>query len=405
MDISALRERPNSSRMSVSELNDFIKKVFENTSLLRAVSVSGEISNFVRHRSGHLYFSLKDDTGQIKAVMFSSSAQNLKFEPENGMKVTVRGSVSVYVKDGTYQLYVKTMQPDGIGELYLAYERLKAKLSAEGLFDQYRKKDIPRFPKAIGVVTSPTGAAVRDIINILRRRYPMAKVYVYPALVQGEGAEASLIKGVDYFDTSGLVDTIIVGRGGGSIEDLWAFNSEALARRISSANIPIISAVGHEPDFTICDFVSDLRAPTPSAAAELCSVDINELFISIDVMSDRCDRAILNRVERLKERFERVKESSVFLQPKLLFADKRVCLEQLSNRVVERITRLVKEKRADLSIIVAKLDGLSPLSALARGFLIAERDGKTIATSRSVEKGDEITLRFADGKRRAKMVD
>ena len=391
--------------MSVSELNDFIKKVFENTSLLRAVSVSGEISNFVRHRSGHLYFSLKDELGQIKAVMFASSAQNLRFEPENGMKVTVRGSVSVYVRDGTYQLYVKSIQPDGIGELYLAYERLKAKLFEEGLFDESRKREIPRFPKAIGVVTSPTGAAVRDIINILHRRFPVAKVYVFPALVQGEGAEESLIKGVDYFDTSGLVDTVIIGRGGGSIEDLWAFNSEALARRIASANIPIISAVGHETDFTICDFVCDLRAPTPSAAAELCSVEINELIISLDAMSDRCDRAILNIVQRLRERLQNIKSSSIFARPEQLFADKAEFIAELSKRANEYIKTILKDKRASLSLAVAKLEGLSPLSALARGYIIAEKDGKTLASSTSVQFGDEVTLRFSDGNRRARIVD
>lgn len=405
MDISALRERPDSGIMSVCQLNDFIKKVFENTSLLRAVSVSGEISNFVRHRSGHLYFSLKDSEGQIKAVMFASAAQNLRFEPENGMKVTVRGSVSVYVRDGTYQLYVKSIQPDGIGALYLAYERLKGRLAEEGLFDEYRKKDIPRFPRAIGVVTSPTGAAVRDILNILRRRYPIAKVYVYPALVQGEGAEASLIKGVDYFDTSSLVDTIIIGRGGGSIEDLWAFNSEALARRIASAKIPVISAVGHETDFTICDFVADLRAPTPSAAAELCSVDINELIIGLDSISDRCDRALLNKVQRLRERIDNLKSNNIFANPGQLLADKGTYISELSKRASECIKARLKDKRASLSLAVAKLEGLSPLSALARGYIIAESEGKTLTSSSSVNTGDEVTLRFSDGNRLAKIVD
>lgn len=405
MDISALRERPDSGIMSVCQLNDFIKKVFENTSLLRAVSVSGEISNFVRHRSGHLYFSLKDSEGQIKAVMFASAAQNMRFEPENGMKVTVRGSVSVYVRDGTYQLYVKSIQPDGIGALYLAYERLKGRLAEEGLFDEYRKKDIPRFPRAIGVVTSPTGAAVRDILNILRRRYPIAKVYVYPALVQGEGAEASLIKGVDYFDTSSLVDTIIIGRGGGSIEDLWAFNSEALARRIASAKIPVISAVGHETDFTICDFVADLRAPTPSAAAELCSVDINELIIGLDSMSDRCDRALLNKVQRLRERLDIIKSNNIFANPGQLLADKGTYISELSKRASGCIKARLTDKRASLSLAVAKLEGLSPLSALARGYIIAESEGKTLTSSTSVNTGDEVTLRFSDGNRLAKIVD
>ena len=268
-DINALRERSNITPFSVSELNEYIKSVFENDRTLSGVTVSGEISNFTNHRSGHLYFSLKDADGQIRAVMFRSRAMSLKFMPESGMRVIVRGSVTVYTRDGSYQIYVSSMQPDGIGALYLAYEQMKARLALEGLFDPAHKLPIPEYPKRIGVITSPTGAAVRDIINVTGRRYPGADLYIYPALVQGAEAEESLVKAVDYFDRSGLCDVVIIGRGGGSIEDLWAFNSERLARRIYDASVPIISAVGHETDFTICDFVSDMRAPTPSAAAEI----------------------------------------------------------------------------------------------------------------------------------------
>ena len=268
MDISMLRDRSDSV-MTVSELNNFIKSMFDSNRLLSSVYVKGEISNFVSHRSGHFYFSLKDADGQIKAVMFRSSALKLKFIPENGMKVTVFGSISVFSRDGVYQMYATSMQPDGIGALYLAYEQLKAKLTDEGLFRDDHKKLLPQYPSKIGVITSPTGAAVRDIINVLGRRYPLATVYIYPALVQGDGAARTLIDGVDYFDAAGLVDTIIIGRGGGSIEDLWEFNNEELARRIYACSIPVISAVGHETDFTICDFVADLRAPTPSAAGDL----------------------------------------------------------------------------------------------------------------------------------------
>ena len=246
MDISSLRERSGSGPMTVTELNSFIKNMFDGNRLLQGVSVTGEISNFTAHKSGHLYFSVKDTEGQIRAVMFRSAAAGLKFIPENGMKVILRGSVSVFVRDGSYQLYVTSMQPDGVGALYLAYEQMKERLGSEGLFDDIHKKPIPRYPERIGVITSPTGAAVRDIINVLGRRYPLATVYLYPAIVQGDSAEATLVKGIDFFDKSHLVDTVIIGRGGGSIEDLWAFNSEKLARRIFAADVPIISAVGHE---------------------------------------------------------------------------------------------------------------------------------------------------------------
>ena len=245
MDINSLRERDKRDVFSVSDLNEYIKNIFENNRTLASVSVRGEISNFVSHRSGHLYFSLKDSDGQIRAVMFRSRAMSLKFIPESGMKVIVHGSVTVYPRDGSYQIYVSSMQPDGIGALYLAYEQMKARLAEEGLFDEDHKKPIPPIPARIGVITSPTGAAVRDIINVTGRRFPQAEVYLYPALVQGEGAEESLIRALDYLDKSRLCDVIIIGRGGGSIEDLWAFNSEKLARRIYEAQVPVISAVGH----------------------------------------------------------------------------------------------------------------------------------------------------------------
>ena len=282
MDISSLRERDNIGTFSVSELNGYIKRIIESNRTLASVTVKGEISNFTAHRSGHFYFSLKDSEGQIKAVMFRSRAQTLRFMPESGMKVIVHGSVSVYERDGVYQLYASSIQPDGIGALYLAYEQLKEKLYKNGIFDPAHKMPLPKYPEKIGVITSPTGAAVRDIINVLKRRYPIASIYLYPSLVQGDGAEEDLIKAVDYFDRSNLCDVIIIGRGGGSIEDLWAFNSEKLAMRIFDCKIPIISAVGHETDFTICDFVADMRAPTPSAAAEISAPDIAELLLRLD---------------------------------------------------------------------------------------------------------------------------
>lgn len=308
MDISSLRERIDTV-MTVSELNNLIKNMFDANRLLNSIYVRGEISNFVNHKSGHFYFSLKDEGGQIKAVMFRSSAIRMKFIPENGMKVTVFGSISVFPRDGVYQMYVNSMQPDGVGALFLAYEQLKAKLESEGLFSDSNKKSIPKFPKTVGVITSPTGAAIRDIINVLGRRYPLATVYIYPSLVQGEGAADTLFAGIDYFDKSNLADVIIIGRGGGSIEDLWEFNNERLARRIYDCSVPVISAVGHETDFTICDFVSDMRAPTPSAAAELAVPDIRELCMLVDVFSDRSDRALIRIAERSREKLNRLSEN------------------------------------------------------------------------------------------------
>lgn len=256
--------------ITVSELNEYIKMVLENDELLMRVFIKGEISNFTNHyKTGHFYFSLKDEGGAVRAVMFRGSASKLKFVPENGMRVVVGGRVGVFPRDGQYQVYAETMEPDGVGALYVAYEQLKAKLEKEGLFDAAKKKPLPKIPTRIGIITSPTGAAIRDIINILGRRFPLAKAVLYPALVQGEGAAPDLVRGIDYFNSAGNVDVIIIGRGGGSLEDLWAFNDETLARRVAASKIPVISAVGHETDFTLCDFAADRRAPTPSAAAEL----------------------------------------------------------------------------------------------------------------------------------------
>ena len=397
MDISALRERSDSA-MSVSELNNFIKSMFDSNRLLGSVHVRGEISNFTNHRSGHFYFSLKDESGQIKAVMFRSSAMRLKFIPENGMKVTVYGSITVFPRDGVYQLYATSMQPDGVGALYLAYEQMKARLEAEGLFSDLYKKDIPEYPERIGVITSPTGAAVRDIINVLGRRYPLATVYIYPALVQGEGAARTLIDGIDYFDKSKLVDTIIIGRGGGSIEDLWEFNNEGLARRIFECSIPVISAVGHETDFTICDFVADMRAPTPSAAAELAVPDIRELVMSVDALYDRVDRALTRTAERARERLARLQSSRVlsdFSGVIGLLTDK---VEQLKRNATVAYGAYLADKRLAFLTNVGKLEALNPLSVMARGYSVAQKDDRTVASVSDVSIGDVITVRLSDGK-------
>lgn len=396
MDISMLRERADTV-MTVSELNNFIKSMFDNSRLLNSVHVKGEISNFVNHRSGHFYFSLKDGDGQIKAVMFRSSAMKLKFMPENGMKVTVYGSVNVYPRDGVYQMYVTSMQPDGVGALYLAYEQLKAKLELEGIFSSEYKKPIPQFPKAIGVITSPTGAAIRDIINVLGRRYPLATVYIYPALVQGEGAARTLIEGIDYFDKSKLVDTVIIGRGGGSIEDLWEFNSEALARRIFECSVPVISAVGHETDFTICDFVSDMRAPTPSAAAELAVPDIRELSIAVMNLEDRSDRALSRTAERAHDRLNAVASSEVIRNFGAVLDTKREEISELLKSATNYYKSALSDKKIAFVANVGKLDGLNPLSVISRGYSVAQKNGKTLSDVASAEVGDIITVRLVDG--------
>lgn len=397
MDISSLRERGKTDAFTVSELNNYIKNIFENSRTLSSVTVRGEISNFTNHRSGHLYFSLKDAEGQIRAVMFKSRAMTLKFMPESGMKVIIHGSVTVYPRDGSYQIYVSSMQPDGIGALYLAYEQLKEKLLAEGLFDEEYKKTIPQFPRRIGVITSPTGAAVRDIINVSGRRYPNADLFIYPALVQGEGAEQSLISALDYLDKSGLCDVIIIGRGGGSIEDLWAFNSEALARRIFAARVPIISAVGHETDFTICDFVADMRAPTPSAAAELAVPDRKELLMRIDSYNERLHSALLLRLERSRERLEALSQRTSAQRMSEFIQLRRDETRAYCEKAKSSMILLLDRYREALAREVAKANAMNPLSVLSRGYSVAENERGVVKSVDDLKVGDEVRLIFADG--------
>lgn len=401
IDINSLRERDNRDIFSVSDLNEYIKSLFENNRTLSSVSVRGEISNFVNHRSGHLYFSIKDADGQIRAVMFRSKAMSLKFIPESGMKVIVHGSVTVYPRDGSYQIYVSSMQPDGIGALYLAYEQMKARLAEEGLFDEEHKKPIPEIPSRIGVITSPTGAAVRDIINVTGRRFPQAEVYVYPALVQGEGAEESLIRALDYLDKSRLCDVIILGRGGGSIEDLWAFNSEKLARRIYEATVPIISAVGHETDFTICDFVADMRAPTPSAAAELAVPDCRELMMRLDSYDERLARALVTRLERAREKLEHLSDVTGKYTVKNLVATRRDEVDRLTDMATLMIMSRIGKARDNLAALAGKADALSPLSILSRGYSVAEKGGRVIRSVSELNAGDGFDLIMSDGAIRA----
>ena len=398
MDISSLREREIRSELTVTELNNYVKRMFDSDRALSAVSVTGEISNLTVHRTGHLYFSLKDEESQIKAVMFRSAASSLKFMPENGMKVIVRCSVSVYTAGGSYQLYVNSMQPDGVGSLYLAYEQLKSKLEREGLFAIEFKKRLPRYPKAVGVITSPTGAAVRDIINVTGRRYPSAKIYLYPSLVQGDGAEENLIKALDYLDNSSLVDVIIIGRGGGSIEDLWAFNSEKLARKIFECKTPIISAVGHETDFTICDFVADMRAPTPSAAAELAVPDTRELTLRLDDIYVNLEKALLNAVKSGSERLEAARKNPIFTDTSALFEEKQELIDEYKSSAVSLINEKLTELYNKLAVGAGKANALSPLATLSRGYSVASYlNGKTLKSVKDVNTGEKITIRLSDG--------
>lgn len=392
-----LRERSDLTPLSVAELNETVRSVIEGSPVLNRVSVRGEISNFTNHSSGHLYFSVKDAEAQVRAVMFRSSAARLAFRPEEGMKVIVTGKVTVYPKTGSYQIVVSSMQPDGIGALYLAYEQMKSKLEAEGLFAPEHKLPIPKMPARIGVITSPTGAAIHDIIHITGRRFPLAEVYLYPALVQGEGAPADLIRALRYFEDSRLCDVVIIGRGGGSIEDLWAFNDERVARTIYAMTIPVISAVGHETDFTICDFVADLRAPTPSGAAELAVPDAEELLMTLDVLSDRLRAGLSTLADRKAQRLERLMARAPLSDPESVFseaAQKLITLTETLDRAADSVL-CVKERT--VAILAGKADALSPLSVLSRGYaaIAGERGG--VRHIADVRCGDSLTLTLADG--------
>ena len=395
-----------SNTVSVTELNTIIKGLLDTEPFLSNVFVRGEISNFKAHSSGHLYFSLKDETGVIRAVMFRSSAVSLPFRPENGMKVIAHGRVSSYVRDGQYQLYADSMEPDGIGSLYIAFEQLKAKLSAEGLFSPDRKKPIPKIPTRIGVITSPTGAAVRDIINITGRRFPMAEIVLYPALVQGIDAAASLRGAVRYFNMTGDVDVIIIGRGGGSIEDLWAFNDEMLARDIAASRIPVISAVGHETDFTICDFVSDVRAPTPSAAAELAVPDSDELKRKINNIVTREEAVLKAQINRLKALLDRYSKARCLSSPTFMVEEKRIQLDHLSEKLEKSADGIIAKGRNSLAVISGKLSALNPMAVISKGYsALFTEDGGVINSVRQFSVGEKVNMRLADGSAKAEIIE
>lgn len=390
--------------LSVSQINFYIKSIIENDGSLQFVLVTGEISNLTVHqRSGHIYLSLKDSNSVISAVMFAGNARRLKFRLENGMKVICRGRISVYEPSGRYQLYIEDMQPDGVGALTLAFEQLKKSLAQKGLFDNAHKKPLPKFPKTIGVITSPTGAAVQDITNIIRRRFPSADIVLAPVLVQGESAPEQLVRAVNKFSASKIADVVIIGRGGGSAEDLWAFNDEQLAYAVYNCETPIISGVGHETDFTICDFVADVRASTPSAAAELAVPDRQELmsyyFKQKQYISAMLDRKIKTAPLRLENQQRRMSASS----PKL----KAEQLEKQLSAKSEKLTRFmniyISDKENKLIAAKGKLDGLNPLNVLNRGYAIAEKDEKIITSSKQLKNGDDFTVILSDGKINAKV--
>ncbi len=386
--------------LSVTELNQYIKSFFDSSPYLQDVYIKGEISNFTNHyKTGHFYFTLKDEGGVLKSVMFRSSASTLKFMPENGMRVVAHGRVSLYVKDGSYQLYVDSMEPDGIGALYIAFEQLKAKLESEGLFSQQYKKPIPKYPSRVGIVTSPTGAAVRDMINVSRRRFPLAELVLFPCLVQGDNAPQQIAKGIIYFNTKLPVDTIIIGRGGGSLEELWAFNNEELARTVFSSQIPIISAVGHETDFSITDFVSDLRAPTPSAAAELALPDTKSEMEYISSQGAKLSILLDNKFTSLKTKLDMIAKKKCLTSPMYLIDDKRITLDALSEKLDDRIEKIVDRKKSDMTVAVSKLEALNPLKVISRGYsAVFTEEGRLIKSVNDVKKNDKVEFRTVDGK-------
>ena len=392
--------------ISVSALNGYIKSLMETDDVLSSVSVKGEISNFKRNASGHLYFSLKDENATVSAVMFKGAAMRLAFLPKDGMKVTVYGRVSLYEKSGQYQIYVETMMADGIGELAIAFEKLKKKLEAEGLFAAERKKPIPRMPRRVGIITSPTGAAVRDMINVSGRRYPLADIILFPAAVQGAEAPPQLTMGIEYFNAAGSVDVIIIGRGGGSIEDLWAFNDEGLVRAIATSRIPVISAVGHETDFTLCDFVADRRAPTPSAAAELAVPDITVIENYLVNAKRRIDKVIDTKLSQSKDTVLRLEKVISLNSPTSRLDNSKMSLLHLETRLEAATSARIAGGVAVLKELSAKLVGMNPLSVLSRGYGMVEgENGEVISSVKNVTMAQNVRVRMSDGSIGATVTD
>lgn len=391
--------------LTVSQLNFYVKSVLDSDPRLNYVFLCGEISNLTDHyRSGHIYLSLKDNKSVIRAVMFAGNARNLKFKPMEGMKVICRGRVTLYEATGQYQYYIEDMQPDGIGALYQAYEQLKEKLQSKGLFDESHKKPIPYCPKTIGVITSPTGAAVQDIKNILTRRFPSVNIILCPVLVQGDNAVPQLIDAVNKLNEYDLCDTIIIGRGGGSIEDLWAFNDENLAYAIYNSHIPVISAVGHETDFTICDFVSDLRAPTPSAGAELAVPDRNEILQNLDAqrqyLSSLMDKKLIENNNIVSEMTTKLLSLSPDDKIAKLYND----LDFLSQKYENNSNRIFQNTANKIELLATKLESLNPVSTLKRGYSVVTNNDKTVTSVKDVKNGDTLAINVTDGKIISKVI-
>lgn len=406
--------------ITVSQLNRYIKLKLDHDVKLSDVYVSGEISNFVNHKSGHFYFSLKDSDAAVRAVMFSQYSSKLKFLPQNGQKVVLCGQVSVFEKDGIYQIYVKEIIPKGVGDLSVAFSQLKSELEKEGLFEQSHKKKLPPFPQKIGIITSPTGAALQDMLNIFKRRYPVCDLFLYPAIVQGDNAAKTLISGIEYFNMLHQVDIILLGRGGGSAEDLWCFNDKQLAYAIYNSEIPIVSCVGHETDFTIADFVSDLRAPTPSAAAELSVPDENSLIFHLSQLLDSATAAVLNKVKSVSAQFMSLSSRPCLTNSQFYYINNKQRLSELMSRPCLKNPNLIIKSRLDefnnikmrlnttiekrnfvmssaLSNVCTKLDALSPLKVLSRGYSVVTKEGQAVMAS-DVQFNDKISIKTFDGK-------
>ena len=409
----------NDKYITVTQLTRYIKYKIDNDVNLNEVFLKGEISNFKAHSRGHFYFTLKDENSRINAIMFSSQTSKIKFMPEDGMKVLVTGKISVFEANGAYQIYVSDMLEDGVGNLYIAFEQLKKKLEEEGLFKDIYKKPIPKIPTKVGVVTAPTGAAIKDIISTIKRRWPLTEIYLFPALVQGADAKEDIVRQIKKADSFGL-DTLIVGRGGGSIEDLWAFNEEIVARAIFECNTPVISAVGHEIDFTIADFVADLRAPTPTGAAEMAVPQLSDVSNYLKQINIRLENTILNKVKNNRRKLEDIKNSNIFKNPIMIYQTKEMIFDSLIEKLKFNMINLTNIKEKELIRLknsyvlkkpyqildkksnkylqlISKLETLSPLLTLKRGYAITKKEGSVISSVKGISKGDKLDIELTDG--------
>ena len=384
---------------TVTEINNYIKSLLDGEATLRNVQIVGEVSNFKRYPSGHCYFTLKDSGAVLKCVMFRGKAMSMKFEPQNGDTVLAIGRITVYERDGVYQLYTDMLLPQGVGDLMVAYEKLKAKLEAEGLFASERKQALPVNPKTVGIITSPVGAAVRDVITVSRRRNRGIKLLLFPVKVQGEGAAKEIARAISFFNKHNLADVLIVGRGGGSIEELWVFNEEETVRAVAASAIPIVSAVGHETDFTLCDFAADKRAATPSQAAELAVADAEGYIMMVENLSRRCRHLMTTRLEQEEYRLDRAKNSWTLKDPERIFADGALRTDAAYTKLVSKMDSLLKQSRHSFELQVARLDNLSPLAVLARGYSVTQKEDYKVVTSiEQVRWGEELITTVGDGK-------